>query len=191
MKLLKRLTLLLVIPMLIGKAVFPADLFNIKLSDLENNSRDLSDFSNRKAIVIVFLLADCPACEDYSLTLNKLSSKYNSKGITFIGVFPGKFATDSEMISFRDRYKINFLLLKDPDFILAKKLEARVVPGCFVIKSSGDVVYRGRIDDWLYALGKKRFRITQNNLSDAINSVVSNRNLKIRETTPIGCILEY
>ena len=59
------------------------------------------------ASVFVFLLPDCPACENYTGTLNKLSERYKSKGIQFFGVFPD-FTKASEIDQFKATYKVRF-----------------------------------------------------------------------------------
>ena len=165
--------------------------FQFKLADIDNQVVSFSGFINNKATVIVFLLSDCPASQSYTLTLNKLSKKYNTNKISFVGVFPGRYSTDDELKKFKRDYKITFPLLKDPDMILAKNLNAKAGPSCFLINDNGITVYKGRIDDWLYAVGKKRQIVTENNLEDAIKSVINNKPIKISETIPIGCILEY
>jgi peroxiredoxin len=163
----------------------------MSLNTVDNKSFQFSDFKNKKATVIIFLLSDCPASESYTLTLNKLSEKYSEKNISFAGVFPGTFSSDEELVKFRDRYKIRFTLLKDPSYVLAKKLDAQIAPSCFVIDKKGNTIYKGRIDDWLYALGKKRSVIKVHDLENALKAVLSNKPVAIKETNPIGCILEF
>lgn len=165
--------------------------FDTELKNVENVKVSFSDFKNKKATVIIFLLTDCPASQSYTLTLNKLSKKYSANNIAFAGVFPGHYSNDEEIRIFRDQYKINFLLLKDPEMELAKKLNAAVAPGCFLISQDGTIAYKGRIDDWLYAVGKKRPSVRQHDLEDAVKSVLENVPVKTKETEPIGCILEY
>jgi thiol-disulfide isomerase/thioredoxin len=166
-------------------------LFEFKLANIQNKIISFSDLKKYKAIAFVFLLSDCPASQDYTLTLNELYLKYKDNNIAFVGIFPGKFSTDEELLKFQKLYKVTFPLFKDPDFVFTKWLEAKIVPACFLLNNIGEIVYKGRINDWLFALGKKRMQITQNNLEDALNSIVKNKTLKIRETAPIGCILEY
>ncbi len=165
--------------------------FQFKLPNLDNKIISFSNFKNNKATVIIYLLSDCPATQSYTLTLNKLAKKYYENKISFIGVFPGTYSTDDELQKFKRQYKIIFPLLKDPEMILAKLLNAKVGPSCFLINENGNIVYKGRIDDWLYAVGKKRQVITENNLEDALKAVINNLPVKISETNPIGCILEY
>ncbi len=166
-------------------------LVQFKLPNLQNKTFLFSDLEKYKAIAFIFLLSDCPASQDYTLTLNKLYLKYKANNMEFIGIFPGKFSTDEELLKFQKLYKVPFPLIKDPDLVFTKWLGAKIVPACFLLDNKGNVVYKGRINDWLFALGKKRMQITQNNLEDALNSIVKNKILKIKETTPIGCILEY
>ncbi len=166
-------------------------LFQFKLPNLQDKIFLFSDLEKYKAIAFVFLLSDCPASQDYTLTLNELYLKYKANNIEFIGVFPGKFSKDEELLKFQKLYRITFPLVKDPDMVFTKWLGAKIVPACFLLDNKESVVYKGRINDWLFALGKKRMQITQNNLEDALNSIVKNKTLKLKETTPIGCILEY
>jgi peroxiredoxin len=137
------------------------------------------------------LLSDCPASQSYTLTLNNLSKKYSKDSISFIGIFPGKYASDEELNNFKNTYKINFPLLKDPENSLVKQLHATTAPGCFVIDKNATIIYRGRIDNWFYAVGSTRTKITEHNLDDALQSVSKNFEIKVKETKPIGCILEY
>jgi len=183
--------LLIFISIFLGQSFNEKSFFEFKFYDLDNKLISFSGQKEFKATVIVFLLSDCPASQSYTLTLNKLSKKFRNDKIQFIGVFPGKFSTDEEMKDFRQLYKISYPLLKDPEMLLAKSLNATIVPSCYVVNDGGNVIYKGRIDDWLYALGKKRQVVTENNLNDALNSIVNNLPVKKSETVPIGCILEY
>jgi thiol-disulfide isomerase/thioredoxin len=166
-------------------------IFNLRLPDIENKFVSFSNFKNNKATVFVFLLTDCPASQSYTLTLNKLAKNYRNNNVLFVGVFPGKYASDKEIIEFKKIYKITFPLIKDPEMVLARKLNATIAPGCFVLDSKENIIYKGRIDDWMYAVGKKRQVITENNLDDALQALLKNIPVKKKETNPIGCILEY
>jgi peroxiredoxin len=185
---LTRLTFILVL--FISAGCSAQDFFHLSLNDFNNKKFHLSQWSGKKAIVAVFLLTDCPASQSYTLTLNNMSEKYLKDSIQFVGIFPGKFSSDSELRKFQADYKVNFPLLKDESMSFAKFLHASVAPECFLIQE-GNTVYHGRIDDWMFAVGRKRTVITEHNLQDAIDEVIENKPVKIRETKPVGCILEY
>ena len=188
----KKFLLILVIPIFFSfsSARLPG-IFGIKLTTLSNESFALSKLSLNKWSVLVLLLPDCPACESYSSTIIALQKKYKSSGIEFYGVFPGTFNTKEEMLTFQKTYKIDFPLLTDPENILVKSLDAKIVPSAFLINSNGETLYKGRIDDWMYALGKKRAVITKHELDDALQAVSTGKSIRVKETQAIGCILEY
>ena len=110
------------------------------------------------ASVFVFLLPDCPACENYTGTLNTMAKKYKSKGIQFYGVFPD-FVEAADIDQFAKTYKVSFPLLMDYNKELLKAFDAHIAPSAFVISETTLLLYRGRIDDWMYAVGKKRSSI--------------------------------
>ena len=183
----KVLILLLVI--FAGKAS-AQNLNSIQLKTLDQKEFSMEATKKNTATVFVFLFADCPACQSYSLTLNQLSKKFESSGIVFYGIFPGDYNTLKEMKDFQTHYHINFLLLTDPEKKLAKSLAAKVVPEAFVLNNDGKILYRGRIDDWMYAIGKKKPAITKHELQDALNAIILHQPIKVSETTAIGCIIE-
>ena len=52
------------------------------------------------------------------------------------------------------------------------------------------IVYQGRIDNLFAKIGKRRSRATQNDLRDALNSILKGIPIAVPKTTPIGCFLE-
>ena len=141
------------------------------------------------ATVFVFLLPDCPACESYSHTLNTFASRFKSSGIQFYGVFP-PFVTAEEADKFKSTNKINFPLLMDFNRELLKAFDAHVAPSAFVISESTEVKYRGRIDDWMYAVGKKRTVITHHELEDALVAITGHKKIPVDKTQPVGCLID-
>jgi peroxiredoxin len=141
------------------------------------------------ASVFVFLLPDCPACENYSLTLNTLSKKYQASGIQFYGVFPS-FVKPADIEKFRASYRINFPLLTDFNKELLTAFDAHVAPSVYVISETTLLLYRGRIDDWMYAVGKKRTVITHHELEDALDAIAHHKKIIVDKTQPVGCLID-
>jgi peroxiredoxin len=141
------------------------------------------------ASVFVFMLPDCPACENYSGTLNAMSDKFKSKGIQFYGVFPA-FIEAHEIDNFVNTYHIRFPVLMDYNHELLKAFDAHVAPSAYVISETTLLLYRGRIDDWMYAVGKKRTVITHHELEDALNAIAEHKPVKVDQTQPVGCLID-
>jgi len=74
--------------------------------------------------------------------------------------------------------------------LLVKAFHAGIVPSAFVVDNMGNILYKGRIDDWMYALGKKRAVITKHDLRDALVAIQENKVILVKETKAIGCIIE-
>ena len=58
-----------------------------------------------------------------------------------------------------------------------------------MIDNEGNLIYRGMIDNWFYALGKYRKITTAYYLEDAINAYLKGEDVSIKQTEPIGCFI--
>ncbi len=139
--------------------------------------------------VYVFLSENCPICQSYTLTLKQLDTKYKSKHIRIIGVFPNYYSTQETIDEFKKKYAIPFDLVIDKKGELTKHFKASITPEVFVESPAKKLLYSGRIDDSFYALGKRRQVITSTELADAIEEIVSGKPIKITKTQAVGCII--
>lgn len=166
-------------------------LLNLKLKTFENLPYNFSSIKSSKASVYIFFLTDCPASQNYTLTVNTLQKKYYDKNISFNIVFPDTYSTIDEIKEFKNKYKISMPILLDPNLELTKLLNAKVAPQCFVLDKNGNTLYEGRIDDWYYSPGKKRTVIRSNDLDVAITNLLSGKPISPAKTIPYGCIINY
>lgn len=166
-------------------------LLDLTLRTSDNSDYNFSGIKNHKATVLIFFLADCPASQNYTLTINKLIKKYSSKNISFQIVFPDTYSSTDEVKKFKSDYKISVPAIMDTDLKLTRLLNAKVAPQCFLIDSNGQTVYSGRIDDWFYKPGKKRTVILSNDLDSAISNLLSGKKIDPSKTTPVGCVINY
>lgn len=165
-------------------------LFPINLSTIEGEKATISPLKSSPITVFVFLLPDCPACQSYTLTLKTLHKDFSRAGIRFIGVFAGKFSKQEEMIAFQKEYELPFPLYVDLEHRFIRQLQVHVSPEVVVLDQSGNILYRGRIDDWMYAVGKKRKVIRHHDLRNALESIKNGSLPDPSATSPVGCIIE-
>ncbi|MFA6262235.1 MAG: redoxin family protein [Bacteroidia bacterium] len=140
-------------------------------------------------IVLVFLSPECPLCQNYTLTLNKLQDQFSPQ-VTFIGIVPGIYFTNHSIRNFKQAYGVQFEIYRDPDKELTKRLGATVTPEVVVLNKEGRVLYQGRIDNWAYEVSRKRKLITQHDLQDALYALLNNKKVAIKKTKAIGCFIE-
>ncbi len=165
-------------------------LHTIPLTNLKNQSTTLAFSPQTKATVIYFLSPECPLCQSYTLTINQLAKTYQNKGIAFVGVVPGKDYSIASILHYKRNYQLSIPLLVDPQLKLTKTLGATITPKAFVISNQQKVLYKGRIDNWAYELGKKRKVITEHNLKDALEALLHHQAIKVTQTKAVGCFIE-
>ncbi len=139
--------------------------------------------------VYAFLSETCPICQSYTLSLKQLDTKYKSKHIRIVGVFPNYYSTQKSIDEFKKKYAVPFDLIIDKKGELTKHFKASITPEVFVESPIKKLLYSGRIDDSFYALGKRRQVITSTELADAIEEIVSGKPIKITKTQAVGCII--
>lgn len=153
--------------------------------ETENNVLLLSK-GNLTALVL--FSPDCPMCINYTQPLNSLQQQLGS-GIQVLGIVPGKTYTDDVVLNFSKLYQLNFPLYVDRQLLLTKLLTGEVTPEVFLFNASGQLVYRGAIDNWLVGLGQKKQKPDQFFLLNAIDQTLSDQVVRVPYVKAQGCIL--
>jgi hypothetical protein len=73
--------------------------------------------------------------------------------------------------------------------VAATHAKASITPQAFVIDRSGEIRYRGRIDNLYAALGKTRQQVTSHDLRDALDAVLVGGKVPHPETEALGCFI--
>jgi peroxiredoxin len=140
-----------------------------------------------RAVVLIFLMADCPVARATAPELARLTAEFGSRGVTFFGVYGTE--TAAEIAAFQESYRIPFPGLLDPRQQLARIAGATMVPEAVVFSPDNRLLYRGRIDDRAISLGTMRPEATRRDLRLALESVLSGQNVEPRFTEAVGCYL--
>ena len=164
------------------------DQFTLNSTDEKQFSFD--ELTNNKGSVFIFLDYECPLSQNYTHKINELSDKYEKENIAFYGVFPNLPANNADVKMFKRKYNMDIIFLGDPEKKLTNYLEATVTPEAILVDSNKNTLYSGRIDNWATALGVKRQVTTSHELDDAINNFINNKEIKVKKTEPVGCIIE-
>ncbi|NJL77456.1 MAG: redoxin domain-containing protein [Saprospiraceae bacterium] len=142
--------------------------------------------------VYVFLLEDCVISQNYTLTLKKLHEQYAPKGIEFLGVFPNRISKESTIEAFKQTYNLPFNMKYDYFQTLARRMNATVTPEVVVFNHTNQTpLYQGRIDNTYFRVGKRRQLTTTSELADALEEIIHQQPIAVKETPPIGCYILY
>ena len=149
----------------------------------------LADLKDKKAIVVVFLGTECPVSNAFLPVLAKLHEEYSPKGVAFVGVNANRQDTLERVAEHAKKNEMPFPVVKDVGNKVADDFGAKRTPEAFVLDASGNVLYRGRIDDQ-FGLGFQRAgKPTRRDLAEALDEVLAGKPVSVATTTVSGCFI--
>ena len=86
-------------------------------------------------------------------------------------------------------FAYGFPYLLDPQESLASYTGATTTPETAVLSPSGKLLYLGRIDNRVEDYGKRRVQITQFDLRDALDAILSGKAVPRPRTKAFGCAI--
>jgi len=137
-------------------------------------------------LVLVFIDPQCPIANAYAPELQRLQAEYGPRGVTFALVHADPERSEAEVVAHAAAYGHTAPLVLDPEQALAARTGATMTPEACVL-TGGELVYRGRIDDRFFALGKQRAAPTTRDLRDALEALLSGRTPAADWPPAIGC----
>ena len=148
------------------------------------------------ANVIVFIATDCPISNSYAPEIQRVCQEYGARGVgcslMYEDVDMGSTATrlDNEVRRHLQEYRYaDISAAVDRSRTIAKHAKASVTPQAVVIDRAGKIRYRGRIDNFYAALGQPRRQVTERDLRNALDAVLSGRPVPKVETEALGCYI--
>ena len=153
---------------------------------------NLSVYSNFKdsISVYIFLHETCVISQFYTLPLRSLHETYANDSLQFVGIFPSFSSKKQQIAAFKKKYQLQFRLKTDYYKTKTKLLGATVTPEVVIYNEDQQtILYKGRIDDTYFRIGKKRRVTTTSELQDALTAIVNNEPILVKETEAIGCFI--
>ncbi|MBN2411165.1 redoxin domain-containing protein [candidate division KSB1 bacterium] len=158
---------------------------NFTLSDYDQQLHNLDDYTDSKAIVLMFISTRCPVSNSFNERMEKLYQTYSKKGVTFLGLNSNSLEDINEIKKHALDKNLNFTILKDTDNIIADRLGARVTPEIFVINSERVILYHGRIDD-----ANKESDVKSADLKNALDEILAEKPVTTPVTKVFGCSIK-
>ncbi len=158
---------------------------NFTLKDYQGKSHSLSDYKDSKAIVVMFIATQCPVSNDYNGRMVALYKDYQPKGVSFLAINSNKQESVEEISQHAKKHGFQFPVLKDPENVIADKFNAQVTPEIFVLNSSFEVLYHGRIDD-----SQRENEIKTHDLRNALDEILAGKIVSRPVTKAFGCTIK-
>jgi peroxiredoxin len=159
---------------------------------LGTDGRDhgFAEFADRRALVLIFGSNRCPTVKAYAARMNALQGEYESRGVQVIAINsndPHLYPEESydRMIERADEDGYTFQYLFDEGQSVARLYGPTCTFHVFLLDADRRLRYRGRFDD-----SRIPARVTKNHLRDALDDVLSGREVTEPITRPFGCALD-
>jgi hypothetical protein len=159
-----------------------------KVYDLDGAQVD--PLSDREGItVLVFASRECPISNRYAPELKRIAQTQAGHGVRFWLVYPDAHDDAAEIRAHTEAFDYGMRALRDPQHVLVKRAGVRVTPEVAVFTRTGDVAYRGRIDDRYVRLGQEQPSAQTHDLEDALIAVLRGQAVRAPTTAAVGCAI--
>lgn len=139
--------------------------------------------------VLVFTTTDCPISNRYAPEVARLAAAYNARGIRFWMVYPVPGDTPEAIRAHVTRFGIGLPVVRDTRGTLVRRTTVTVTPEVAVVNASGQMVYRGRIDDRYTDFGVDRPVPRTRDLEQALTQLLAGQPVVPASTRAVGCFL--
>jgi hypothetical protein len=178
-----------------GAAGNRSERLSVQIRDI--TGRPLNPFEPASAANVMFFIAtDCPISNSYAPEIQRVCREYAPRGVGCSLIYedvdtaPSGTRLDNEVRKHLHDYRYaDIPAAVDRSRAIAKQARASVTPQAVVIDRAGTIRYRGRIDNFYAALGQPRQQVTERDLRDALDAILSGRPVAKVETEALGCYI--
>ena len=158
--------------------------------EIDGKQHSLSEFNDRKLVVVAMTSTSCPLSKKYLPTLVELAKKYSAQGVEFIAVNCVPTDNADAMQSAAKSLGAAALYVHDADEILARQVGAMTTTDVLVLDPARTVVYHGAIDDQ-YGIGYALEAPRHTFLATALDALLAGKTPEISATAAPGCTLDH
>ena len=166
---------------------------DFSLPECSGGTVSLSDVSDGKALLVIFMCNHCPYVKHVADQLKSLSDDYMPQGVNVIGISSNdaqKYPDDSPeaMVKEKADRGYAFPYVSDADQSVAQSYAAACTPDFYLFDAENRLVYRGQLDA---SRPKTDLPVTGEDLRAAIDAVLSGDAPSDQQTASIGCNIKW
>lgn len=168
---------------------------DFSLPGTDGKTYGLKTFSDRKALVVVFMCNHCPYVIAVQDRINQIARNFGPKGVALVGINSNdtKRYPDDSFENMKKRSKelgFSFPYLLDETQEVARAYGAVCTPDIFAYENTGSgfaLRYQGRLDDsW-----KDESKVTKHDLSDALEAILAKKPVNSDQHPSMGCSIKW
>ena len=160
---------------------------------VSGDSITLANFSDSKALLVMFICVHCPFVKHVEQELAKIGHDYADKGLGIFAISTNSIETHPQdapehMKNQAAIQGFNFPYGYDVSHAGAKAYTASCTPDCFLFDAALKLTYRGQLDDSRPSNGKP---VTGKDLRQAIDQVLVGQTLSNEQMPSVGCNIKW
>ena len=158
---------------------------NFTLDDYNGVKHSLTDYKDSKAIVLLFVATQCPISNAYNERMAEIYKDYKGKNVAFVGINPNKQESVEEIKKHAKDNGLDFTILKDWNNVIADRFEASFTPEIYVLNSSFELLYHGRIDN-----SRRLEDVKEKDLRRTLDEILAGKAVSTPTTKAFGCTIK-
>lgn len=144
------------------------------------------DAGDKKAVLLVFVSPFCSTTRPFMKEINAIAQDYGDRVAVSL-VHSDSEITPEVALQHADMNAVKARVLVDKAQHLAKKVGATVTPEAVVLSPSGELLYKGRINDLYLGPTKRQRAATVNDLRLALDAVLKGETVPAPHPEAQGC----
>jgi peroxiredoxin len=153
----------------------------------------LNDFSDDKALLVMFICRHCPYVVHVQEELARLGKDYKDENIDIIAISSNDPDYDSDdrperLKEMAEDLNFSFPYLFDETQEVAKAFTAACTPDFFLFDKDKQLVYRGQLDDSRPGSGQP---VTGKDLREAMDATLSGKSVSEEQKPSSGCNIKW
>jgi tetratricopeptide (TPR) repeat protein len=137
----------------------------------------------------IFTTVDCPIANRYAPEIERLHRDFSRRGAALRLVYVNPRDSDATIRAHMQKFGYSMDFQRDASHVLVKRFGITVTPEAVVIDARGGIAYRGRIDNRYADVGIDRQRATTHELEDALDALVSGKEVGVASAPAVGCFV--
>lgn len=168
-----------------------APLLESKMLSVSRDSISVKATMKKNGILIIFSCNTCPYVIKNQQRNNSIAEHALKNDVGVIIINSNEALRQSEdsyksMQIYSKQQKYNWHYTLDNNSVIADAYGATRTPEVFLLNASGNLMYKGAIDD----NPSDAENVTRQHLKIAIDEMVSNKNITVKESKSVGCSIK-
>lgn len=158
---------------------------DFSLENVDGTMISLDTYEDARGYIVIFTCNNCPYAEAYQGRISLLQNEYAPKGYPVIAINTSD--SKEEIISRANEQQYPFPYLHDETQDVSRAYGAIKTPHAYVLTKDKKVAYIGAIDNNY----KNAADADQHYVKDAVEALLSNKEVPVKSTKAIGCSIKW